>query len=320
MNHHIVPPLVIAACTGLVCPGLLARARWVRQAPRLAIVAWGVLVVAFTTMVALGAMQLILPYDNAHRLANQALTCLPWSGEPCGGTAGATAGGPHGAHGTAVEAVDRVALAAAAAVLALPTAAFCRELLTARRRRVRHARDLRLVGRADRDLRATVVAHGEPAVYCLPGRSAQIVVTTGAMSLLTEAQLAAALRHERAHIAGRHHMVIGGVEAFGRVFRGLPLTRLARAEVPLLLEMTADDHALRHCSRDVLATALYSMAAGQPGDRGAFAAGGPSAAIRIARILDRRRPGCPVLHGLTSVAVTAGLMVPIATSCCFVLS
>ncbi|MFD9335045.1 hypothetical protein ACFWBF_11670 [Streptomyces sp. NPDC060028] len=40
-------------CTGLPCPGLLARARWVGQAPRLAVAAWGVLAATFTAAVSL---------------------------------------------------------------------------------------------------------------------------------------------------------------------------------------------------------------------------------------------------------------------------
>ncbi|MFD9355169.1 M56 family metallopeptidase [Streptomyces sp. NPDC060031] len=304
MNHHVLPPLITAVCTGLLCPGLLARARWVGQAPRLAVAAWGVLAAAFTAAVAFGVMLLVLPYEHAHGMAHHAAACLPRDGQDCS---------------MAAAAVDRWALAAAAAVLALPVAAFCRELLSARRRRARHAHGLRLIGRTDTGLRATVVPHGEPAVYCLPGRSAQIVVTTGAMDILSAAQLAAALRHERAHIAGRHHVVIGAVEAFGRIFRGLPLARLAGSQVPLMLEMAADDRALRHCARDVLATALYSMAAARVTDRSAFAAGGPSVAIRIARILDRRGAGHPALKGLFWMGAVACVMLPVATTCCLIL-
>ncbi|MFJ6793248.1 M56 family metallopeptidase [Streptomyces sp. NPDC091268] len=304
MNHHVLPPLITAVSTGLLCPGLLARARWVGRAPRLAVAAWGVLAAAFTVAVAFGVMLLMLPYDGAHEMAHHAAACLPRDGQDCGAPA---------------DPSDRWALTAAAAVFALPAAAFCRELLTARRRRARHASGLRLIGRADTRLRATVVPHGEPAVYCLPGRQAQIVVTTGAMDILSTDQLRAALRHERAHIAGRHHVVIGAVDAFRRVFRGLPLARQAGSQVPLLLEMTADDRALRHCPRDVLATALYSMAAARVTDRSAFAAGGPSVAIRIARILDRSGAGRPVLTGLLWMGAAGLVMLPAALTCCLIL-
>ncbi|MER5758571.1 M56 family metallopeptidase [Streptomyces sp. NPDC002082] len=304
MNHHVLPPLITAVCTGLLCPGPLARARWAGQAPRLAVAAWGLLAAAFTAAVALGAMLLFVPYEDAHRLGDHAAACLAWSGQDCA---------------AAADTVDGRALGAAAVVLALPAAAFCRELLKARRRRGRHAHGLRLIGRADTGLRATVVPHAEPAVYCLPGRAAQIVVTTGALDILSEAQLAAALRHERAHIAGRHHVVIGAVTGFGRVFRGLPLARQAAAQVPLLLEMAADDRALRHCARDVLATALYSMASARVTDRSAFAAGGPSVALRIARILDRPGVVRPVLTGLVWMGTRACVIVPVATTCCLIL-
>lgn len=305
MNHHIVPPLITAFFTGLALPSLLARARWVRLAPRLAVATWGFLAATFTGAVATGVLTLLLPYDDAHRMVRRVAGCVPGDGQGC----------HPGPQGTA----DLVALIASAAVLALPTGALFRELLKARRRRARHAQGLRMIGRRDAGLRATVVPHPEPMVYCLPGHAAQIVVTTGALHILTDAQLAAALRHERAHIAGRHHVMIGACEAFGRVFRGLPLTRRARSEVPLLLEMAADDHALRHCTRDVLATALYSMATARMTDRAALAAGGPSTAIRIARILDGRRGGHPALACLMAVGGTAMALMPLATTCCFIL-
>ncbi|MFD5141724.1 M56 family metallopeptidase [Streptomyces sp. NPDC058401] len=304
MNHHVLPPLITAVCTGLLCPGPLARARWAGQAPRLAVAAWGLLAATFTAAVALGALLLFLPYENVHRLGHHATACLAWSGQDCA---------------AAAATMDRWALGAAIGVLALPTAAFCRELLHARRRRGRHAHGLRLIGRTDPGLRATVIPHGAPAVYCLPGRDAQIVVTTGAMDILSTAQLAAALRHERAHIAGRHHVVIGAVTGFGRVFRGLSLARQATAQVPLLLEMAADDRALRHCAREVLATALYSMASARVTDQSAFAAGGPSVALRITRILDRRGVARPVLTGLLWMGSRACVLVPVATACCLIL-
>ncbi|MEU0170334.1 M48 family metalloprotease [Streptomyces iakyrus] len=71
------------------------------------------------------------------------------------------------------------------------------------------------------------------------------MATRGALEVLTEEQLRAVLEHERAHIAGRHHMVKVLVDAFSRAFRGLPLARQAKEQTNLLLEMIADDHALR---------------------------------------------------------------------------
>lgn len=279
MNLHLIPPLFIAACTGMVCPGLLVRARWTRRAPALALAAWGILAAGFVFALALEGAHLVLARDRMHP-------------------------------STAVMAT---------ALLALPAVAFCIELLGARRRRVRHADTLRLVGRKDARLGVTVLAHGEPAVYCLPGRAPQIVVTTGAMSLLTDEQLAATLEHERAHIGGRHHLASAAVEGFRRIFPGLPLARRARLEVPLLLEMAADRRALRNSTHEVLASALYSMASARPGvaDRVAFGAGGSSVVLRIQHILDDR--DCadrPVARGLLTMGTSFALLVSVVFTCC----
>ncbi|GHF67582.1 M56 family metallopeptidase [Streptomyces sp. NRRL_ISP-5395] len=279
MNPHLLPPLFLAACTGLLCPGLLVRARWARRAPGLALAAWGTLAVGFVFALALEGTHLVLSRDQM--LSSTA--------------------------------------AVATVLFALPVVAFCVELLGARRRRARHADTLRLVGRKDPGLGVTVLAHGEPAVYCLPGRAPQIVVTTGAMSLLTDEQLAATLEHERAHIGGRHHLVSAAAEGFSRIFPGLPLSRRARAEVPLLLEMAADRRALRSSTHEVLATALYSMASARPevADRVAFGVGGTSVVLRIQHILhDRDRADRPVARGLLTLGTAFGVLLSVVLTCC----
>ncbi|MGW9434799.1 M56 family metallopeptidase [Streptomyces sp. NPDC055607] len=311
MTHHLLPPLFVALFVGLVCPGLLARAGWAHRAPRLTAAVWGGLLAVFTVAVEMALLGLLLPEDALHRMPGVLLGCL--SGQEACDLPGPLELG--------ARSPARLASAAlGAAALAVPPLVLGRELHAARRERARHARGLRLIGRRDTRLRATVVDHEVPAVYCLPGRAARIVVTTGAIDALTGPQLDAALRHEQAHITGRHHVFVGAADAFGRLFRGLPLARRARAEVPLLLEMSADDQALRHCSRHALATALYSMATARPAPRAVFAAGGPSAAVRIERILNRRWTVRPVLQGMATVGATACAVLPLATLCCFLLS
>lgn len=153
-------------------------------------------------------------------------------------------------------------------------------------------------------------------MYCLPGRSRRVVVSSGAVAVLTEQELAAALAHERAHIGGRHHLLVAAAGAFSAAFGRVPLARIGGRTVPLLLEMAADDRALRGCSRDALATALYALAAGRA-PRRAFAAGGPSAAVRMRRILAPPRAGHPVLRGLFAVATAVAAIAPAVVACCW---
>ncbi|MEJ8671811.1 M48 family metalloprotease [Streptomyces sp. MS1.AVA.1] len=88
---------------------------------------------------------------------------------------------------------------------------------------------------------------------------------------LTPEQLAAVLEHERGHVVGRHHLALAAAQAFHSVFRRLPLARHGREQTALLLEMVADDCALRRHSGEALATAMYEMAAART-PKGAFAA------------------------------------------------
>ncbi|WP_280869283.1 M56 family metallopeptidase [Streptomyces sp. MJP52] len=209
------------------------------------------------------------------------------------------------------------AFAAAAVAPVAFTAVLVREFLSAKRRRARHGELLRLVGSRQPELRATVLQHDAPAVYCLPGRAPQVVVSSGALRVLTEQQLAAVLEHERAHIAGRHHLLIAAAAAFGTAFPGLPLAHLVRTEVPLLLEMTADDRALRRCSRGTLATALYVVASGQA-PHSAVAAGGPSAVLRVRRILTPHATSSPASWRAFAAFPAAAALTLFVMACCSV--
>ncbi|MFI5830980.1 M56 family metallopeptidase [Streptomyces sp. NPDC051578] len=302
MNHHVLPPLGLALVTGLVFPWLLVRARWAQQAPRLALAVWIACAAVFALAAAMLPAQLLLPARTSHRLVDLALTLrLPSPRRMAAGSAR-----------------EFLAAGAALAVAAVPATGFVRELLRARRARTRHAELLRLVGRPDPHLGVTVLEDARPAVYCLPGRSRRVVVSSGAVEMLTAPQLAAALAHERAHIGGRHHLLVAAAGAYsGRVFRRLPLARIGGRAVPLLLEMAADDRALRGCSPDALAHALYALAAGRAPHR-AFAAGGPSAALRMSRILAPPAPGRPVLRGLLAVAAVVSVVAPLVFACCSV--
>lgn len=161
--------------------------------------------------------------------------------------------------------------------------------------------------RRQRELLA-LLAHGDPkvpgalvvdypaaAAYCLPGIKSQIVVSMGTLNLLAPAELAAVLAHERAHLRARHDLVL---IPFTSLRRALPRSRAASQAyrtVALLVEMMADDRALRVrglVARE-LATALLrfgtaSAAAGTPA--GALAAAEGELTARVNRLLAPPRP------------------------------
>lgn len=161
-----------------------------------------------------------------------------------------------------------------------------------RRSRHRHAEAVRLVGRRDAALGVTVVDAAVPAVYCLAGRPHTIVVTSGARAALTPRLLDAALAHEHAHLAGRHHLALVLARGFTRAFGSVPLFQVAEREIAALLELLADDVAARRHGRIAVAQALVGLAQGRPGVTApsvALSAAGSGVVARVQRLLSPPR-------------------------------
>ena len=160
---------------------------------------------------------------------------------------------------------------------------------------------------------ATVVLDApQPAAYCVPGRPAAIVLTSGALAVLGPAQLGAVLAHERAHLAGRHHLLISLTRGLAASFPGVPVFTRGPAEVARLAEMCADDAAARRTGRPALVAALLAMGTGTAVPAAALAATGGPASARVHRLLDPPRRGRHARYGLALAAVTlllAGLPV-----------
>ncbi|MFJ7998632.1 M56 family metallopeptidase [Streptomyces sp. NPDC096310] len=301
-----------AALVGAVVPYGLARARWTHRAPAVAVLAWQGLMVTFVVSVALAAYHLVLTEEHVHRgLVGLLSICGVAAEVPAGAPVEVPAGAPAGSGGApaapdasssgapaASPAGGAVPLLVPAAVALLPLAWLLRTVWRSRRARARRLDLLSLVGVPAPEYGATVVEHDVPAVYCLPGRRRRVVVSRGALDVLSDDQLRAALAHERAHLAGRHHLLLMAADAFARAFPGLPLARHARAQTALLLEMAADDRALRGHPRETLAAAMCEVAAGRA-PSGALGAGGPGTLIRVRRLLAPQ----PRPHRVTWLAI-----------------
>ncbi len=284
---------------GFVAPRLMLRSSWPYRAPALAAAVWHALAVSFSIGAALFAYNLAMPTEHLHA----GLVGLLHS---CG--LEVAAGGPDS------DTADRLAVGVPAAIGTALAAGFVFHVVRARRARTRHREALDLVGRHSVRLCATVLPYDIPAAYCLPGRDPRIVISDATVRQLTPDQLGAVLAHEQAHIAGRHHLVLAAVETFHSVFRRLPLARHAREQTALLLEMIADDRALRGHSHEVLATAMYEMAAARA-PRGAFAAGGHAVVIRVQRILGPRTAPHPAQWGSVAALAVAVPLLPLLVAC-----
>jgi Zn-dependent protease with chaperone function len=149
----------------------------------------------------------------------------------------------------------------------------------------------------------------QPAVYCVPGRPATIVLTTGALAVLDRPQLLAVLAHERAHLAGRHHLLVTLGKAARVGFPGVPLFSRGADEVARLAEMRADDVAARRSGRDTLLQALVAMGTGRPlpAPSASLAATGGAVAVRVRRLLDPPSGASRACYGVALAGVLLAL-------------
>ncbi|MFD0405212.1 M56 family metallopeptidase [Kitasatospora sp. NPDC127116] len=282
--------------TGVLLPRRLAGSVRLQARPAAGAALWLALMASFTVALLLTAHHAVEPF--AHRPAGLlgllglldllGLFGHPPHGEPAG------PGLPH-THDWWLLTVGAALFAALVTAVGLRTG----------RDRRRHRAVLDVVGVPDRRWDALVLEHGRPTVYCLPGRRSRVVLSRGALRLLDERQLAAAVAHEHGHIRGRHHLFRLPADTFALLLGPLPLARLGRSEVALLLEMAADDAALERASRDELASALCALAtsgpdpaagaggagAGNGNGNGAGGALGVASTGVLARVRRLARPG-----------------------------
>jgi Zn-dependent protease with chaperone function len=301
--------LLAALATGSVLgASALAQASWPRRSPAAAILLWQALglaggLAAVGTLVSLG-----LPGDHlgvAHSLLHLGAVF------PGAAFRLPAAFGMVGALPVLLLIFRLTCLAAGLALLA----SLCWVLIAASTAAL-HAR------RRQRTLLA-LLAHGDPkvpgalvvdsptaAAYCLPGlRSRIVVLSVGALELLGRGELAAVLAHERAHLRERHDLVVLPFTALRRAFPHSGTCADAHRAVALLVEMLADDRALRGRSARVLVSALvrFGTAGTCPAPAGALAAGEGDIAARVARLLQPVRPLPAAANA--AVCLTAGLLV-----------
>jgi len=163
---------------------------------------------------------------------------------------------------------------------------------------------------------ALVVDYPAAAAYCLPGIRSQIVVSAGTLDLLAPAELAAVLAHERAHLRARHDLVLIPFTSLRRTFPRSGVITQAHRTVALLVEMMADDRALRVrglFARE-LATALlrFGTAGAECAPAGALAAAEGELTARVNRLLTPppplSRPAQAVIVLAAALLVTAPLL------------
>ncbi|MGO8962632.1 M56 family metallopeptidase [Mycobacterium sp.] len=257
-------------------PALLARATWPLRAPRAAMVLWQAVAVAavlsaFSAGIAI-ASRLFVPGADGRPTASPAAEI--------------------GRLGWPLWILDVAVFALTLLIGARLAVAVIRVAVATRRRRGHHRMLVDLLGLSPDALSARACARGrdlrvlevaQPLAYCLPGVRSRVVVSEGTLESLTEAEVSAILRHERAHLRARHDLVLEAFTAAHAAFPRLVRSASALDAVQLLAELLADDAAVRVAGRAPLARALVTCASG-PRPLGALAAGGAHTLLRVRRL------------------------------------
>jgi Zn-dependent protease with chaperone function len=270
--------LAYAAILGALGPLAHRRDGWLARAPRLGATlllaaAWSVLTALFLAGLTVAMPDTALSSGLSHLLGACILRLRAAYVTP-GGAAVAGAG-----------------LTLSGAITLRVAWAFLQVVRARRVERHRQRSLVALCGRHTSTLDAVVLDQPQPAVYCLAGREKTVVLTSGAIRLLTPPQLAAVLAHEQAHLGARHHRLLAAAALAGSALPELPLMRHLPCQVRRLLEMHADD--LAACAHDpeTLATALVAVATARSGrasatvPSAALAAADSDTAVRIRRLL-----------------------------------
>ena len=271
-------------------PAMLARASWPIRAPRAAIVLW--------QSIALAAV--LSAFSAGIAIASRLFAPGP-DGRPT-----ATITSEIDALGWPLWVAYVIVFAITLVIGGRLTFAVLQVAIATRRRRAHHRMVVDLVGKSQGNhLRILDVA--QPLAYCLPGVRSRVVVSEGALNALGDNEMAAILSHERAHLRARHDLVLEMFTAVHAAFPRFVRSGNALDAVRLLIEMLADDAAVRAAGPTPLARALVACASGRT-PSGALAAGGPTTVLRLRRL--GGRPNSRAVAATAYLAAAAVLAVP----------
>lgn len=240
---------VLALILAWPVPVLLSRAQWPARSPFTAMVLWQAIALAGGLSM-IGAMLVygLEPIGDNLIAGLKSLAGMVFNNEPT----------------TALGFWHLFALSAAALLTAHLVFTLLLTYYKIERQRRRHRELLALLASPSDDGPGTVVInHDSPVAYCLPGGARSVtVLSDGLMAALEPAELRAVLIHENAHLSQRHDLLLWAFAAWRQALPWFPTTRLAQTAVNSLIEMLADDVALRTESKVTLIKAIAIVASG----------------------------------------------------------
>lgn len=314
---------VLAIALAWPVPVLLSRASWPSRAPVTAMLLWQAVGLA-------GGLSMIG--------AMLAYGLEPLGDDLLAGLSALAGMVLHNAPTTSLGFWHIFALSAAALLSAHLVFTLLLTYLRIQRQRRRHRILLDLLASPSPDgARTMVINVDSPVAYCLPGGARSVtVLSDGLMAALEPDELRAVLSHENAHLSQRHDLLLWVFAAWRQALPWLPTTRLAQESVNALIEMLADDAALKAESKATLIRAIAIVAGGSPapsearltfgaGPETALASSGPAqpgatggtgssraTGARVSRLLSPQPPLTEAARAAVLVGCVALLAMPTA--------
>jgi hypothetical protein len=295
-------------------PSVLQRLDLRRRDPVLLIVTWFVAMAGVLLAAAAAALVLLLPdHGPGGRLLAAFHHC--WAAVQ------------HGSPPRVEEAAGVIGVALLAAFASRLAVVSVRGLRWRTRRWQESLSVLRVVARPTSGSADVLwLAHERPLAFSMSGRPGVVVATEGLARHLAPAAVAAVVAHERAHLSGRHHLLVAAADALHTALPFVPLFRAAPRAVRELVELAADVTALRACGPAAVRSALLKVTRHDvPGT--ALAMAQDAVEVRLARLRHgtappgrlRRAVSC----GLAGMAVTTlpfvtavGILIGVAVVTC----
>ncbi|GAA1033232.1 MULTISPECIES: M56 family metallopeptidase [Amycolatopsis] len=234
--------VVTAAVVGFCGPLLL---RWVlraRMPARLRFAAW---ILLLGSMIAAGAGAVATAFGPGHEAARRLVAWLRLD----------TLRHQEVLHLDEVVGVSGALLAlGAAGAFALASIRRYRRQL---RLHDRHFAELSMVCRASAGV--WWLPSEEKFAYSIAGKPDLVVLSEGLARDLSEPELAAVVDHERSHLRGRHHRLVGFAHAVSAALPFVPLARQSPEFVAAAVELSADAAAGRRHGPATVSAALHRM-------------------------------------------------------------
>ncbi|TYP90698.1 M56 family metallopeptidase [Blastococcus xanthinilyticus] len=292
---------ILAALLAWPVPALLARSRWPGRDPLVALLCWQAVGLAGGLSI-IGALLVHGLAPWGHSLPEAVWSVL----------AGRSAGDP-------VRGDHWVTLTLAAVLASELVGVLLLSWVRITRTRRRHRALLELVVQPAPQPDARLLEHPAPVAFCIPGARPLLVLSSGMVAELDEAQLAAVVAHERAHLGEHHHLLLLPFVAWKTALPVLPAAERAYGSVRELVEMRADDVALTSLEgptpRRTLAEAIVAAAGGAGSGgvpTGALAVAGAGVRARVVRLLEPADPLPPAARWSALGAAVLLLLLPTA--------